>query len=111
VRAIASHARRFQTARKHQEQRYQAQREAVYARGLVEWQNPSSIEAVPDSQPTSNIEVLTAEQYEEQTREEREEGLQLEISGGLRADPFESLPSQMSRSVLELVDYCKCRQA
>ena len=100
VRAITSHARRWQTKRKHQELRIDAQREAVYARGLVGWQNRKA------SQPALDLDVVTPANSETQHETERPEEMPWQISGGLRSDPFDSLPSPKSKEVMQMVDYC-----
>ena len=109
IRAIASHARRWQTNRKHQERRFIAQQEAGYARSLVGWQTttPPGTSSL-DSQSEWAFDVVTPQGY----RERQQKGMQSEtmpfqIHGGLREDPFDSLPSPGSRDVAEMVDYCE----
>jgi hypothetical protein len=102
VRAIASRARRWQTARKQQERRDLAQQQATYARGLVGWNTAAS--AKTGSVSLSMNQKPTADPVE---KDVNEDAMQIQISGGLRTDPFDALPSPRSRAVHEMVDYCE----
>jgi hypothetical protein len=101
VRATASRARRWQTARKQQERRTLAQQQATYARGLVGWNT-----ALTKDRPLSSTMTQTphADPIE---GEVNEDAMPLQVSGGLRTDPFDALPSPTSRAVHEMVDYCE----
>jgi hypothetical protein len=101
VRAIASRARRWQTARKQQERRDLAQQQATYARGLVGW-NKASAKDRRLSSP-----MIQKPQADPNEGEVNEDAMPLQVSGGLRTDPFDALPSPTSRAVHEMVDYCE----
>ncbi len=108
IRATASHARRWQTKRKHEERRDEAQRRAVYARGLVGWQNRSSSPAEKESRSSIGSNVVIPKDFEPQYGQDRPVEMPWQVSGGLRSDPFDSLPSPKSREVMQMVDYCEC---
>jgi hypothetical protein len=108
IRKITSHARRWQTARNHKDRRAEARREALYARGLVGWQTLEAARSEKNRQPVWNLESVTPSGYDTNQQEATPLGkMPSPISGGLRADPFNSLPAPSSRSVMEMVDYCK----
>lgn len=108
VRAIASHARKWQTARRHEQRRTLAQREAKYVRGLVGWQSASGQSSSNKTSRGSPVDALTPKSpAEEGERGDDSQSMQVQISGGLRADPFDSLPLPKSKAVMEMVDYCR----
>src|SRR4051812_38457665 len=69
VRAIASHARKWQTARKHQKRRDEAQREANYARGLVGWKTSAGQGPRKQPLPVLNLDVVTPKDFEHKQKE------------------------------------------
>ncbi|KAJ9613244.1 hypothetical protein H2200_003186 [Cladophialophora chaetospira] len=83
-RAIASHARIWQTDRKRRDQRANAQQEAGYAKSLVGWRARDS-----QQNPDDNAAMT----------------LSLQPTAGLRVDPFNALPVAQNQDVMYTTDY------
>jgi hypothetical protein len=107
------HARRTQAVRRHHQQRESAKHAAGYARGLVGWRtaDPAHGSRGPSRElvfrvrgdvPKSGLAPGT----EQPAGQSREEGsIQSAVDNGLRADPFNSFPSDNSRAAMHAVDF------
>jgi hypothetical protein len=117
LRAIVSHARKTQTKRKYQHKRVSAQRDATYARSLVGWHKntPDHKAKVPHQQHILLTDQLTMRQpYQHSPTDMKEPrcyvnpSVGMTPSGGLRWDPFASLPfGNDNKDAMELIDFCK----
>ena len=107
-RTVVANARRWQTSRRHRDQRITAQQESEYARSLVGWVRspgstaPRGVRSLLRSK-TSGAPAWTQNQLE---AEPTAEDIALEVSGGLRIDPFNALPIDQTRQVMDVTDYC-----
>lgn len=114
LRAIVSHARKTQTQQKYRRQRSSAQRDATYARSLVGWRQGADA----STKNTGCAEVAMTEPALNRAKNDvvvpvRDhiggDSINLEIdlglTGGLRIDPFNSLPFETDRAAWELLDF------
>jgi len=116
-RIVASQARRFQSAGKRRRQKISARLDAGYARSLVGWRSTSSTPSDDNLPREVSPSHRLAEQgswhdHQDQLEENNygQVEINLSIEVGLRVDPFSAFPSSNSRSVMCIVDYCKCRR-
>lgn len=120
LRAIVSHARKTQTKQKHNRRRVSAQRDATYARSLVGWQHDhagAQEETIlhrgtcPVLSQTNELCEPRADQMSKSIylKMSSSLGMRRVDSGGLRMDPFASLPLNDSDDVMRLIDFCTFR--
>ena len=107
-RTVVGNARRWQTSRRHRDLRVIAQQESEYARSLVGWVRPPGSTAPREIRPLlpSKTEPPPAPMQDQMEAEPTAEDIALEVSGGLRIDPFNALPVDHTRQVMDVTDYC-----
>ena len=101
-RTAVSHARRWQTSQIHRERRIAAQQGAEYARSLVGWgravnASGSIIRPLLPSIPR---------RAEKDLLEQVAATIPQEICAGLRNDPFDALPVNLTGVGMKMIDYC-----
>ena len=104
---IGSHARRWQTDRRHQKRLAIAEQEATYARSLVGWRSHATTtdKPIPVQSGIENVESQIAGRTSWQIDSEALRR-SMNAPGGLRIDSFNALPTaKNSKGVMQMVDY------
>lgn len=97
-RTVASQARRWTSNRKNRTQRSTANLGASYARSLVGWERNTS---------TSGNRRSESDNDHNAHDQSPELSLLPSVGGGLRSDPFDSLPVNQSKPIMGVTDYCR----
>ena len=97
LRQVSRQARKWTSSRKQTDLRASAQQRASYARSLVGWERSSTLRGAPDhAASTPDDQGLASPRV-----------TMGDVCGGLRVDPFNALPVDQTRPVMDVTDYCE----